>query len=353
MQRFNSLANRPIVTNIEERTMFDSVSALIGGLGIEGVHSGAGFALSYSSTRRLACPYARAALPPVLASYSFEEAGCLDKKLESRQGGVDVSMTVSIPGALADRWLDAPGERDPQFFPVYARVSRAVQRAIRTWLPYLYFSRPELYEDLAVAAPLVVYQASRPFAGRPRYEFSYDVLSDSSMKAFYQRASARLSEELPRIEELLLRAGRSDSALAYSPKRARDLMDRVRRHPARLRSLLVVDTCLIDAFINLGCQAGQLRARKAENPRMALKKLTRLANRAARSLHATLRRLHGGGEFFALSSLLFVEATNALSGDAAQLSAIQATLNVSANKNGQSTAEAQTLADATWRPRIS
>ena len=132
MQRFNSPANRPIVTNIEERTMFDSVSALIGGLGIKGVHSGAGFALSYSSIQRLACPYARAALPPILASYGFEEAGCLDKKLESRQGGVDVSMTVSIPGALAGRWLDAPRERDPQFFPVYARVSRAVQRA-STW----------------------------------------------------------------------------------------------------------------------------------------------------------------------------------------------------------------------------
>ena len=117
-------------------------------------------------------------------------------------------MTVSIPGALADRWLDAPGERDPQFFPVYARVSRAVQRAIRTWLPYLYFSSPERYEDLEVAAPLVVYQASRPFAGRPKYDFSYDVLRDSSMTIFYRRASGRLSEELARIEGLLLR-GRS------------------------------------------------------------------------------------------------------------------------------------------------
>jgi hypothetical protein len=66
-----------------------------------------------------------------------------------------------------------------------------------------------------------------------------------------------------------------------------------------------------------------------------------------------LKRLHGGEECFALSSLLFVEATNALSGEAAQLSAIRATLHISANENGQPTAEAQTLADAAWRPRIS
>ena len=159
-------------------------------------------ALRYSTSQRLACSHARAALPPVLASYGFdvEQAGCLDRKLESQRGDVDVSMTVSIPGALAGRWLDAPGERDQQFFQVYARVSRAVQRAIRIWLPYLYFSRPERYEDWAAAAPLVVYQASRPCTGRPKYDFTYDVLRDRSMTAFYRQASGRLPGELARIE---------------------------------------------------------------------------------------------------------------------------------------------------------
>jgi hypothetical protein len=332
--------------------MVNSILALAKALGIEGVHSGAGFALSYSSTQRLACSHARAALPPVLASYGFdvEEAGYLDRKLESRRGDVDVSMTVSIPGALAGRWFDAPGERDPQFFPVYARVSRAVQQAIRTWLPYLYFSRPERYEDLAAAAPLVVYQASRPFAGRPKYDFSYDVLTNKSMAIFYRRASGRLSGELARIEGLLLGAGRRDSAAAYSPKHARNLMDRVRRHPAQLRSLLVADTCLIDAFVNLGCRAGHLHRQKAEDPRMAVREPTRLANQVAKALRAKLRRLHGGQEFLALGALLFVEATNALRGDATRPSAIQATLHISANENGQPEVMAQTLVNAAWRP---
>jgi len=326
--------------------MFDSILALAGALGIQGGHPGARFALSYASIQRLACSHARAALPPVLASYGFDGAGPLDKKLESRHGDVDVSMTVSIPGALADRWLDAPAERNPQFFPVYARVSRAVQRAVRTWLPYLYFSSPERYEDLEMAAPLVVYQASRPYAGRPKYDFSYDVLNDSSMTVFHRRASARLSGELARIEGLLLGAGRSDSAAAYSPKRVRALMDWVRRHPARVRSLLVADTCLIDAFVNLGCQAGQLHSQNSEDPGMALKELTRVANQAAKSLRATLRRLYGGQELFALAALLFVEATNALSGDATQPSAIRVALQISSDEHGA----ARTLARAAWHP---
>jgi hypothetical protein len=163
------------------------------------------------------------------------------------------------------------------------------------------------------------------------------------MSIFYRRASAGLSGELARIEGLLLEADRSHSAEAYNPKHSRDFMERVRRHPARLRSLLVADTCLIDAFVNLGCQAGRLRSQKAEDPRMALKQLTRLANQVAKSLRSTLRRLPGGEESQALGALLFVEATNALGADEARPSSIQATLGISADE--------QTLVRSAWRAR--
>jgi hypothetical protein len=327
--------------------MFDHILALAGGLGIEGVRSGAGFRFSYSSTQRLACSYARAALPPVLASYGFDEdrAGRLGRKLESRGGDVDVSLTVSIPGTLGGRWFDAPGERDARFFPVYARVSRAVLRAVRAWLPYLYFSNPERYEEAKAAAPLVVYRASRPFTGRPKYDFCYDVLRDRSMAAFYRHASRGLREELGRIEGLLLAADRSGLAAAYCPKHARDFMRAVRRQPAKVRSLLVADARVIDAFVNLGCRAGQLHRQPPKDPAVAAKKFARLGTRAAKALRSKLRRLYGGQEFFALAPLLFVEATNALSGDGTQPSAIRATLRISADENGA----ARTLFRAVWR----
>jgi hypothetical protein len=226
-----------------------------------------------------------------------------------------------------------------------------VQQSIRTWLPYLYFSRPERYEDLAAAAPLVVYQASRPFPCRSRYDFSYDVLDDSSMTAFYRQASGRLPEELARVEGLLLAQGREDSAAAYGANRARQLMDMVRRHPAQLRSLLVADSCLIDAFVNLGCQAGQLHRQAEKDPKTALRELTRLANQAAKALRSKLRRLYGGQEFLALASLLFVEATSALSEEETRPSAVQATLRISEAESGQPDAIARTLVDAAWLTR--
>ena len=326
--------------------MFDHIMALAGGLEMGGDRSAGGFNFSCLATQRLACLHARSALPPVLANYGFagEHAGLLDRKLESWRGDVDVAMSVSIPGALAGLWLDAPGERDARFFPVYARVSRAVQRTIRTWLPYLYFSHPERYEDLATAAPLVVYQASRPRLGRPRYDFTYDVLRERSMTAFYRQASGRLPGELARIEGLLLGAGRADLAAAYSPKRARHFLDVVRRHPAQVRSLLAADARLVDIFVNLGCQAGQLHRQEATESRMAAKKFARLGIRTAKALRSKLRRLYGGQEFLTLGSLLFVEATNALSGDERRPGAIEAALRVSADENGS----ARTLANAAW-----
>ena len=166
------------------------------------------------------------------------------------------------------------------------------------------------------------------------------------MSAFYRQASGRLDGELARIEELLLGAALRDAAAAYSPKQAKAFMGMVQRHPAQVRSLLVADTWLIDAFVNLGCRAGQLHRSTAEDPGTAVREFARLGTQAAKALRSKLRRLYGGQEFLALGSLLLVEATNALSGNP---SVIQATIHISARENGQPDAMALTLVNAAWQ----
>ena len=83
---------------------------------------------------------------------------------------------------------------------------------------------------------------------------------------------------------------------------------------------------------------------------MAVRELARLGTQAAKALRSKLRRLYGGQEFLALGSLLFVEATNALSGDVTRPGAIQAALRISAVEDGQPAAMVQTLVNAAWRP---
>jgi hypothetical protein len=76
--------------------------------------------------------------------------------------------------ALDPAWLAVPAERDLQYFSTWQRVSVTLQRSLRAWIPNIYFRDISQFEDREAAYPLLIYQASRPFFGRPRTEFTYD-----------------------------------------------------------------------------------------------------------------------------------------------------------------------------------
>ena len=334
------------------RNSYQSILALAGGLSVGRVHSTSSFTLSYSDQRRLRCAQAPRALASALAAYGFDAgtAQWLQELTANREGDLDVSLALSIPGSLVPAWLDAPGEHDPNFFPVYARVSTAVQRAIRFWLPYIYFSDTGRYETLEAAFPLLVYRASQPFACKPNYDFNYDVTIEQSMRSFFRLAAQQLPKVLAEVEALLLKAGRKTTASFYSPKEARNILASVQRKPRLIQSLVVADTFLLDALVNLGCQAHALRERAAKDPADAVRGLSRFAADLVRAFHGKLRRLYGGQEFLALGGLLLVEATSALNGGESMPSAVQAVLRVSQAANGSAAAISQTLVNGAYLP---
>jgi hypothetical protein len=337
---------------VESRNSYQSVLALAGGLSVGKVHSSSSFTLTYCDQRQLPCDRAARALAPTLTGYGFapEAARWLDTLCSTRQGNLDVSLALSIPGSLVSAWLDAPGERDPGFFPVYARVSVAVQRAIRVWLPYVYFSDLDRYGTLDAAFPLIVYQASRPFAGRPKYDFSYDVTNERCVAGFFRMAASQLSGELARAEELLLRAGEKRTAAFYSPKQARSILSSVQRKPRLLYSLLVADAFLVSALVNLGCQGHSLKEKAAQDPAEAVRSLSRFAGEFVKAFHGKLRRLYGGREFLTLGGLLLVEATAALNAETGAPSVVQAVLRVSQPAAGNAGAIGQTLVNRAYLP---
>ena len=145
-----------------------------------------------------------------------------------------------------------------------------MQRALRTWLPYLYFSRLERYQDLEAAMPLVVYQASRPCSCKPKYNFNYDVMSPASMDTFFRLVGPGLRQELGRIQALLLAAGKKGTADFYGVRQTAAIIALVRQRPRQLHSLLVADAFLIDALVNLGCHASKLRQARDTDPVVAV-----------------------------------------------------------------------------------
>src|SRR5947209_7257814 len=101
----------------------------------------------------------------------------------------DVSLTFD------PCWFNAPAERTTHFFPVFLRVSVAVQSSLRQMLPESYLSDITLFRDTRMVYPLLVYAASRAYTPRLRTDFTWDILNRELMGKFYY--SVRLN--LPKV----------------------------------------------------------------------------------------------------------------------------------------------------------
>jgi hypothetical protein len=87
----------------------------------------------------------------------------------------------------------------------------------RRWLPFVYFSRLERYEDLAAAWPLIVYQTSLPCQSKT---LTYDVQDIESTREALNSAIPALTTELTRIRQLVQQKGNKRAAEFYDPGQA-------------------------------------------------------------------------------------------------------------------------------------
>ena len=275
--------------------------------------TGFSFSLSYNDRRRLSFQQARSAALPLLRGCGFDpELGRWLETAHSETGAQDleIALALALPGQLAEAWLEVPGERDPNFFPVFAAVSVAVQQALRRWLPYIYFSDLERYDDPARAYPLLVYQCTPPFPGQPRAAFTYDLMDRENTPLRRRSTRRELIARLGSLQQLLLAAGKPKTAERYSPQAAKAILAAVERQPRLLNGLLLADTFFVDALIRLG-----LAAREFNIQRQAVKELARFSEDFVATFHHRLRRLYGGQDFPSLGALLLIEATRALRPD--------------------------------------
>jgi hypothetical protein len=252
--------------------------------------------------------------------------GWLSEGVPQDAGAVESSLSLSVPGSLVAAWLKAPGERDADFFAIYSRMSVAVQAAMRRWIPFSYFQNAGEYETLGSAFPLLVYQTSKPFAGRPRSEFTYDVMEDRSMAAVFRTAGQALPRLLESVSATLVAAGREKTAAFYEPRQVPSILASVQRNPRLVRSLLVADAFYIGALVKMGLEGRRLASEFRNDPQQAVKDLLHFTAGFVRSYHGRLRRLYAGRDFPALGAMILVEATAALAGATGMHAAVGAVL---------------------------
>lgn len=170
-------------------------------------------------------------------------------------------------------WSASPEEREPEYFRVWQRVSIALQKNLRARTRELYFRDPARFADHDTAYTLIVFSASRPFYGRPRSEFTYDVADPATLPSAWRAIGNSLRTVLAPIERRLRQLGDEPLAHRYAPVWYQDVLVSVKRRPRPFVRLIALEAKLIDALIDLGTQRNEAAARRFH--RVAINSLRR------------------------------------------------------------------------------
>jgi hypothetical protein len=261
----------------------------------------AGWSLAFADRRVLSPVQVSMLLAPLAASYSINLPD------ELADGPVEVTFSVWVPESACSVLLHAPSDHEPGCGPAWAAVSVAIQKALRQWLPYLYFTAPDAMRNPEAAWAMEVYSASRPYFGKTRAELTWDVLDSRTLRRVARSASANLYSVLARIESVF-NPGRVPTIV---PSRRRKRRSRVLRFIIRdrklLNTLLAAETFLVDEFVKFGVAI--------RTPSREIRDIRTLAGVAAdftKALEIRLRKWYRAHDFTPLVPLLLIEATNAL-----------------------------------------
>lgn len=203
------------------------------------------------------------------------------------------------------RWTSAPAVHTQGYFPVFSRVSLALQIAMRSMIPAAYFQNSGNFRDLKSAFAMLAYEASRPLRPRVTTQMSHDVLDPAMPSRLLLGARGRIARALRSMRPRLLAEGPAELADVYAPREAREILRLVRKSAAHRRWLFFLvraEGAMLDALQEL-----------AGIGRLSLK-AQRLRHAAfAQTWRRELRRMCPGQDFTALAPALLRAAGGGLS----------------------------------------
>ena len=161
-----------------------------------------------------------------------------------------------------------PRERDPRYFRTWQRVSLALQRVMREWIPERHFRELRRFEDRDVAYQVLVYAAARLFYSRSKTEFTYDVAEPNVPQSAMYNIGIPLRLALEPAEVRLRKAGLKELSRRYSRAWREDILRMVEQRPRTLIALLAAEAKLIDSIIDLGTSGDLPRFIRTSNAAM-------------------------------------------------------------------------------------
>jgi hypothetical protein len=143
-------------------------------------------------------------------------------------------------------WKRAPKERTTSYFPTYSTVSKVMQTAMRGWVRDWFSNNPEVLMRPHTAYPILVYQCTHPFSGKPTNIFTYDIQQTEALNRAFASAANKLGRELKTVDTKRFPWFTREHYFAY---RSKEVVKYVMRNRRALYKMLNVETVLMDSIL--------------------------------------------------------------------------------------------------------
>lgn len=143
-------------------------------------------------------------------------------------------------------WKRAPKERTVAYFPTYSSVSKAMQAAMRGWVREWFAANIEVLLRPHTAYPILVYQCTHPFSGKPTNIFTYDIQQTEALNRAFASAANKLGRELKSIDTKRFPWFTREHYFAY---RSKEVVKYVMRNRRAIYKMLNVETVLMDSIL--------------------------------------------------------------------------------------------------------
>jgi len=210
-----------------------------------------------------------------------------------------VEGTSQAEGSSVDFsiWKRAPKERTAPYFPTYSAVSKAMQTAMRGWVREWFAANPEILLRPHTAYPILVYQCTHPFAGKPTNIFTYDIQQTEALDRAFASAAHRLGRELKTLDTKRFPWFTREHYFAY---RSKEVVKYVGRNRRAIYKMLNTETVLMDSILKFAI---------IDIPKLGLEQAVVLLRRA---FHTQLRRFSDEFDLSQRAEQLLAIATDAL-----------------------------------------
>jgi len=143
-------------------------------------------------------------------------------------------------------WKRAPKERTTTYFPTYSTVSKAMQSAMRGWVREWFSSNPEVLLRPHTAYPILVFQCTHPFSGKPTNIFTYDIQQTEALDRAFASAANKLGRELKTLDTKRFGWFTREHYFAY---RSKEVVKYVMKNRRAIYRMLNVETVLMDSIL--------------------------------------------------------------------------------------------------------